>query len=384
MLTEDGLVAIDEIATEQVPDPTQPGVVALVAHADQVHVITRGAMSRGGDPMQRDTLFRISSTTKPITAVAILSLVAEGLIELDEPVDRLLPELGDRQVLRQLDGPLDDTEAAKRPITTRDLLTFTFGLGVAVEMFTAAQPPPIFAAGAAEPLCTFGPPQPGKQAEPDAWMQALGALPLAAQPGERWLYNTGASVLGVLAARAAGEPFPDVLRGRVFEPLGMNDTAMSTAETNRLPTSYAADATTIFDSPSGAWSRPPAFADGAGGLVSTADDLLAFARMFLRGGDPVLSAAAVAEMTTNQITPAQAGSAAEAFLDGGGWGYCIAIVTNGPRTGSFGWAGGLGSTWLVDPLRDLVVITLTQRMLDSPESFAVHSALQDAAYAALA
>jgi CubicO group peptidase (beta-lactamase class C family) len=383
MLTTEGLRTFDAVADKHVANG-EPGVVAMVAQGDQVHVVTRGALSSGGAPMRRDTQFRIASTTKPITAVATLALVAEDLIDLDEPVDRLLPELADRRVLRAMDGPLDDTVPANRPITTRDLLTFTFGLGMAFEMFTAATPPPIFLAGAAEPLYNFGPPQPEKVAAPDTWMARLGELPLVAQPGERWLYNTGASVLGVLAARAAGQPFSDVLRSRVFVPLGMTDTAMYARDPSRLATSYEADAKTVRDPADGAWSRPPAFPDGAAGLVSTVDDLLAFGRMFLRGGDPVLPAAAVTEMTTNQITTAQAGTAADTFLAGGGWGFCVAVTTDGPCAGSFGWAGGLGTTWLVDPAHDLVVIALTQRMFEGPMTPQLHADLQDAAYAAMA
>lgn len=382
MLTPSGLAGFDEVATRAVPDSTQPGVVALVASGAEAHVLTRGAMSVDGPAMSRDTLFRISSVTKPITGVATLALVAEGLVDLDEPVDRLLPELADRTVLRRIDGSLDDTVPAERAITARDLLTFTFGFGMAAEMF-AAEPSPLFSAASAPPLCTFGPPRPGQAAAPDAWIAALGQLPLVAQPGERWLYSTGASVLGVLLARAAGSSFDEVLRSRIFDPLGMHDTSMWSSETARLPTAYDADGTTVFDEPDGAWNRPPAFPDGAGGLLSTVDDLLAFSRMFLRRGDPVLSADAAAEMTTNQITPTQAGSAADAFLDGGGWGFCVSVVTDGPRTGAFGWAGGLGSTWLVDPLRDLTVVVLTQRALDSAESFQIHADLQEAAYAAL-
>jgi CubicO group peptidase (beta-lactamase class C family) len=382
MLTTEGLATFDSTAAGHITDDGQPGVVAIVAHREQEHAVVRGAMAHGGAPMRRDTLFRISSTTKPITAVATMALVAEGLIDLDEPVDRLLPELANPRVLRRIDGPLDDTVPADRAITARDLLTFTFGFGMAVEMF-GGEPSPLFAAAAAPPLCTFGPPQPEKQAAPDIWIAALGDLPLVAQPGERWLYNTGAEVLGVLLARAAEVSFDEVLRTRVFGPLDMHDTAMWTSETDRLPAAYQADGTTLFDQPDGAWTRPPAFPDGAGGLLSSADDLVKLGRMFLRGGEPILSREAVADMTTNHITPDQAGSAADVFLDGGGWGYCVAVVTEGRRSGAFGWAGGLGTTWLVDPERELVIAVLTQRALDTPESFQIHADLQDAAYAAV-
>ncbi len=139
---------------------------------------------------------------------------------------------------------------------------------------------------------------------------------------------------------------------------------------------------TVWDPPEGKWSRPPAFDDGAAGLVSTADDLLAFAQMFLRGGSPVLSGESVREMTRDQLTPAQR-AGQEVFLNGRSWGLCQSVIVSGDRAGAFGWDGGLGSSFLVDPARDLVVIVLTQRLFDSPTPPAVHAALQDAAYAAL-
>jgi len=178
-----------------------------------------------------------------------------------------------------------------------------------------------------------------------------------------------------------------VLRTRLFEPLGMRDTGFWTEHTGRLATAYrpAQDGLEVWDEPDGYWSKPPTFSDGAGGLVSTADDLLAFARMLLGGGKPVLSPAAVAEMTRDQLTPAQKayGGLGPDFFDEVSWGFCTSVVTAGPRAGAFGWAGGFGATWLADPARDLTVIVLTQRALEGPESPAVHSELQDAAYAAL-
>ena len=240
-----------------------------------------------------------------MTGAATLALVGEGLLELDEPIDGLLPELANPRVLRRMDGPLDDTVPATRAITVRDVLTFTFGFGMVMEMFTAAEPWPVVAAASQRQLSTIGPPSPAEQPDPDTWIKGLGSLPLLAQPGERWLYNTGASVLGVLLARAAGQSFPDVLRTRIFEPLAMRDTAFWTSDTGRLATAYrpTPDGLAVFDPPDGQWSRPPAFGDGAAGLVSTTDDLLAFAHMLVRGGEPVLSAGAVTEMTRDQLTP---------------------------------------------------------------------------------
>jgi CubicO group peptidase (beta-lactamase class C family) len=356
----------------------------LVASGDEEHVEVHGRLAIGGPPMARDSLFRIASLTKPVTGAATMALIEEGLIGLDEPVDRLLPELAARRVLRRMDGPLDDTEPASRAITTRDLLTFTFGFGLVVEMLTAAEPFPVVAAEQRARLSTLiGPPDPAIQPDPDTWIAGLGSLPLLAQPGERWMYNTGASVLGVLLARAAGQSFGDVLRTRIFEPLGMTDTAFWTAQTGRLATGYASgpDGLAVVDPPDGKYSRRPAFEDGAAGLVSTADDMQVFARMLLQGGDPVLSAGSVRAMTTDQLTPEQKarGGLGAGFFDGQSWAFCQAVRDDG----AFGWAGGSGTTWLVDPGRDLVVIVLTQRQFESAEGPGWHKAIQDAAYAAL-
>ena len=188
----------------------------------------------------------------------------------------------------------------------------------------------------------------------------------------------------MLLARAAGQPLADVLRTRLFEPLGMRDTAFWTPQTDRLATSYAPTSAglVVHDQPAGAWSRPPAFGDGAAGLVSTADDLLAFARMLLRGGSPVLSAGAVRAMTSDQLTAEQKarGGLGPDFFTGQSWGFCQAVLDSG----AFGWDGGLGTSWLVDPGRDLTVIVLTQRMFESPDPPIVHRDIQAAAYAALA
>ena len=359
-----------------------PGVVALVAQGDQVHVEALGRLTVGGSPVQRDSIFRIASTTKPITAAATLVLVAEGALDLDEPVDRLLPELAARRVLRRMDGPLEDTVPADRAITTRDLLTYTFGFGQLFEMFLAPAPWPVVSAAEALGLHTFGPPDPATTPGPDAWLAGLGSLPLVAQPGARWLYNTSGSVLGILLSRAAGMSVGDVLRTRVFEPLGMRDTGFWTAEADRLATAYRPTPTGLqaYDGPDGAWSRPPAFEDGSGGLVSTVDDLLAFARMLLAGGRPLLPADLARAMCTDQLTQAQRASAVGTpYLGQRSWGFGQAVAPSG----AFGWDGGLGSSWLVDPRHDLTVVGLTQRAWDSPELPAVHRDLQAAAYAAL-
>jgi CubicO group peptidase (beta-lactamase class C family) len=384
-LSPEGLERLAEVAAGRVGPEKIPGLVALVCREEQVHVEAVGSLSVAGPPVRRNSQFRIASTSKPVTGAAIMALVDEGLVGFDDPVEKWLPELSNRRVLRRMDGPLDDTVPAERPVTVRDLLTFTFGFGMVVEMFMSSQPWPVVEAATDLRLCTLGPPNPAEQPDPDRWIAGLGSLPLMAHPGQRWMYNTGASVLGVLAARAAGMSFADVLRTRLFEPLGMRDMTFWSPDISRLATAYAPtpDGLKVWDPPEGQWSRPPAFADGAAGLVSTADDLLAFARMFLAAGAPALSKKAVAQMTRDQLTTDQRPATADAFLHGRSWSLCQSVITEGAQAGSFGWDGGLGTSWLVDPSRDLTVIVLTQRVWETSQPPAVHGELQDAAYAAL-
>jgi len=376
-LNKGGLDRFGAVAASHVSDDNVPGLVALVAQGDEVHVEAIGTLAIGGRPVERGSLFRIASTTKPITAAATLALVREGLFELDEPVDRLLPELANRRVMRRMDGPLNDTVPAVGPVTVRGLLTFTFGFGMALQMFMATEPWPVVAAATQAGLATIGPPQPDAFVDPDTWIAHFGELPLLAQPGEQWLYNTGSHVLSVLCARAAGTSYDDVLRTRIFEPLGMPDTSFYTEDVLRLATAYqpTADGNVIWDPPDGQWSRPPAFYDGAAGLVSTVDDLLAFARMLLRGGDPVLTADQVREMSRDHLTAPQR-EFGMAFLGGRGWGLGTSVVLDGPWAGAIGWDGGLGTSFLVHPERDLAVIVLTQRMFDTAQAPAVHTDLQ--------
>ena len=352
-----------------------PGIVTLVSRRGETHVDAIGLQAVGGrDPMRRDTIFRISSMTKPLTAAATMILVEECKLRLDEPVDRLLPELADRKVLKRLDGPLDETVPANRPITVRDLLTFRLGFGLVMA------PPDTYPIQKAEKevLLGQGPPSPSTPPEPDEWVRRFGTLPLMHQPGEKWMYNTGSDVLGVLIARASAQPLEVFFRERLFEPLGMKDSGFSvpTAKLDRLATSYWTDPGTgaldLHDEPeSGQWSRPAAFPSGAGGLVSTIDDYLAFGQMMLNkgkhGSERVLSRLSVETMTTDQLTPAQkaVSGLVPGYFDSHGWGFGVSMVTRredvaGP-VGKFGWDGGLGTSWYSDPSEDMVTILMTQR-----------------------
>jgi len=375
------LARIDEIVERAVAQGQAPGVVAAVARGETVHVAAAGAMAIGGAPMRRDTLFRMTSNTKPMTAAVVLSLVDDGLLDLNGPVDGLLPELANRRVLRSPDGPLADTVPAQRPVTVRDLLTFTWGFGMQGAMFMAPQPWPVVTAATERQLSTFGPPQPDVTPDPDTWMARLGELPLLAQPGDRWLYQSGSQVLGVLAARAAGAPFEDVMRERLLAPLGMHDTGFHAADTVRLATAYEKrdGVLEVSDPPDGQWSHPPLFPDGGAGLVSAVDDVVGFGRMLMRGGGPVLKPATVAEMTRDQLTAAQRANVwpGFSFLGDQGWGYGVSVLDDGRYT----WAGGFGTEWSNVPSQDLTVVVLTQRAADETGMPAVGAEVLSAARA---
>ncbi len=350
-----------------------PGLVTLVARGGDVQVDTIGVMAFGSnEPMRRDAIFRIASLTKPILATATMILVEEGKLALDEPVQRLLPELADRQVLKRIDGPIDDTVPARCSITVDDLLTFRMGHGL---IFEPTFDPPYPINNAAKELqLVMGPPDPRTPHNPDEWIKRFGTLPLMYQPGERWQYNTGSLVLSVLVARASRQPLTDFLRTRIFEPLGMKETgfSMSSQQTRRLPSYYMTNFQTsklelqTLSSPT-EWTTPPAFPSGASGLLSTVDDYLAFARLLLSGGihsgRRLLSERSVRLMTTNHLTPDQMAGAGP-LLAGQGWGFGMSVSTASddvsPAAGRYGWDGGYGTTWFNDPGQGLVAIAMTQ------------------------
>ena len=356
-----------------------PGIVTLVCRRGEAHVDAIGRKAVGGhDPIRRDTIFRIASLTKPIAAAAAMILVEECKLRLDEPVDRLLPELAARCVLKRLDGPLDDTVPASRPISLRDLLTLRMGLGYIM----AAGAYPILKA-ANEQQLLLGPPRPQTLPAPDEWIRRVATLPLMHQPGEKWMYDLGLDVLGVLIARASGQPLETFLSERIFEPLGMKDTGFTVpaAKLDRLATSYWSNPETgaleVYDEAEGGqWSRPPAFPAAASGLVSTVDDYLAFGQMMLsqgkHGRERVLSRPSVETMTTDQLTSGQkaASGLVGGYFDRHGWGFGLSMVTRredlAEPVGTFGWDGGLGTSWRSDPREEMVTILMTQRAWTSP------------------
>lgn len=371
------LARMHDIMAGHVEAGDMPGLVALVSRRGEVHVDAIGKMAVGGAPMRRDSIFRIASMTKPVTAVAAMILVEECRLRLDEPVDRWLPELTDRKVLRAIDAPIDDTVPAKRPITLRDLLTFRLGYGM-IAVFPDRYPiqKAITEAGLAP-----GPVFPSFP--PDELMRRYGTLPLIYQPGERWLYNSGSEILGVLISRVAGMSLGDFLRERIFAPLGMKDTAfyVPEAKRGRLVTAYTRDHATrelkVFDDPvSGKYAQPPVFENGSAGLVSTVDDFNTFAQMMLNGGklgnERILSRPSVELMTADQLSPDQRAGSEMFFGDNRSWGMGVSVFTRrddlATSPGRFGWEGGYGTSWYSDPREQLTGVLLTQRLMDLPQA----------------
>ncbi|WP_049557475.1 serine hydrolase domain-containing protein [Nonomuraea sp. SBT364] len=376
--TPAGLRRLREVLARHVESGKIPGVVALVSRGDRTHVEAMGTMRHdGGAPMGRDTVFRMASTSKPVTIAAAMVLLDECRLRLDDVVDAWLPELADRRVLKRIDGPLDETVPARRPITVRDVLASTFGLGM--DMMALGTPilNAIFERGLTPNLPV---PMPG----PDEWMRRLGELPLMHQPGEHWQYQISSDLVGVLVSRVTGRPFEEFLRERVFEPLGMTDTGFHVPadQIDRLPDLYAPDPATgeflVWDEAEGGrWSEAPAFPGGGGGLVSTADDYHAYFRMLLNGGTHqgrrILSRAAVELMTTNRLSPEQNAARTALAVNNvhisfgqgqqGGWGYGMAVRTyrgDYAPIGQFGWDGGAGTSAYADPANQLTGILLTQ------------------------
>jgi CubicO group peptidase (beta-lactamase class C family) len=387
MSHSDGIKAthsrVQAILEAHVANGRAPGVVALIGRGAEADVFVVGdAATTSADRMRRDSMFRISSLTKPVTAAAAMMLVEDGQLQLDEAVDRLLPELANRRVLRRIESPLDDTIAAKRAVTVRDLLTLRLGMGIVMARPDAY---PIQRKISELKVVGFGPPDPASPFAPDEWVKRLGTLPLMAQPGDQWMYDTGSHVLGVLVARASGMSLPEFLRERVFDPLQMNDTGFFVApgKLHRLVGAYRphGGVLELYDAAAdSAWKAAPAFPDGAGGLVSTADDYFAFSRLLLgrgrAGGRRLLREESVAAMTTDHLTPAQRRGGLPFLDEGRGWGFGMSVVSGetsaGLPSGAFGWSGGLGTSWMADPQTGVTTILMTQTMFTSPEGPALH------------
>jgi CubicO group peptidase (beta-lactamase class C family) len=348
-----------------------PGAVGLVARGDRIEVAAVGWADVGGTPMARDSIFRLASITKPITAAAVMTLVDDGRIALDDPVDPWLPELARPTVVRTPASAVDDVVPAARPITVLDLLRSQAGYGFPSDV-TLPAVQRLF------PVQKDGR-QPQTFPGPDVWMAELSKVPLLYQPGEAWLYDTCSVLQGVLIARVSGQRLPEFLAERVFAPLRMVDTGfvVPAGKRDRFTSYYRTGPTgglELADGPEGQWSTPSAFPLGNGGLAGTADDWLAFGRMLLTGGVTadgrrLLSADSVRRMTSDHTTSAQR-EIGKVFLEGQGWGFGgsvdIASIDTWNVPGRYGWVGGTGTSAHVIPSTGTVAILLTQVAADSP------------------
>jgi CubicO group peptidase (beta-lactamase class C family) len=331
---------------------------------------------RIGTRLERDTIFRIASMTKPITSVAALMLLEEGKFTLDDPIDRWFPELANRRVLHDPIGPLDDTYPSPRPITVLDLLTHRSGL--ASSLANIQGPIAVELRGLTNGL--------GLRTNIgiDPWLKRFSALPLVHEPGTRVNYGFSTDILGFLMGRVAGMPFPDFLRTRLFEPLGMADTAfwVPPEKLQRLSVNYGIDWTTgkrvLDDDPGNSrWAAPPTVPSGAGGLVSTADDYMKFATMLLDGGkrDGVrfLSRKTIELMTADFLTPEQRQIPffGMDMWAGQGFGLGVWVVDSlaGQRglssIGQYGWGGAFGTLWFNDPREDMTCLLMIQMLFAS-------------------
>lgn len=367
---------VQEVINRRIDPNALPGAVWLVAHGDELVAGVSGTQAVGTEaPMRRDTIFRIASMTKAVTAAAVMMLVEEGKLSLEENAERLLPELADRRVLRTLQSPIDDTVPARAPITVKQLIDYTFGSGL---VFDTTLP---INHAITENRLVIGTPIPMTPHDPDEWMRRFGALPLMHQPGERWLYDAGSAIQGVLVRRASRMDFDTFVEERITAPLGMRDTGfyVPAGKLDRfagcgLWTKQETQQQTRMDrdGAASAYASRPVFPSGAAGLCSTVDDYLAFTRMLKNGGElngrRLISAESARRMTTDQLSDAVRRASAESlfpnFFDTYSWGYGLAVQAapnqDTQTLGAYGWEGGFGSSYFVDPNRDVISIVMTQ------------------------
>ena len=377
----EGLKAVTAAMQAAIDKGDAAGVVTLLyRHGEVAQVNAVGFQDEAAKtPMRRDTIFRIASMTKPIVSVATLILIEEGKLGLTMPVEKFLPELANPKLLSDPADALDTGKPSPRGITVLDLLTHRSGIAT-----PGTAPGPLV-----EALKNA---YAAREIGPDEWIKRVGALPLAYEPGTRFNYGNSFDVLGVLIARASGMSLPDFLEARIFKPFAMKDTGffVPADKIARLATNYNVDPQTrkrvVADQPgpSSRWAKPPAFPSGAGGLVSTADDYLSFAKMLLgkgrNGNVRLLSHESVTLMTSDQLTPEQRKTPFSGFdfWAGQGFGLGVSVVDDVARqarspfgyssAGSFGWPGAFGTWWQADPKEDMVQIFLIQLPAADPRT----------------
>ena len=338
------------------------GFVTLVwRKGEVVQVNTLGKRNIAtGAPMQRDTLFRIASMTKPVTSVAALMLMEEGKLRLDDPISKWLPEFADMRVLKEATGPVEDTIPAAREITVDDLMTHRSGLAYG---FTSVGPIAYAHQAALGDVLN-------SNLGPDPWLKALGGLPLSYQPGDRFHYSHATDVLGFLVGRVEDKPFRDVLMERILGPLGMSDTDfyVPPAKRDRAAVVYRAEAEGLQPVDFAEHDTPPAFCGGGGGLISTVDDYLKFARALLNDGEAD---------GVRLLKPETMALMGIPFWMGQGFGLGLSVITDPEKQawmgagneGAFGWPGAFGTWWQADPKSGMILIYMIQNAMPlGPES----------------
>ena len=367
-LSASGLAEVDSAMKKYVDEEKLAGVVVLIArHGKVAHADVYGSSDiEGKKPIQRDSLFRIYSMPKPITGVALMTLYDEGRFQLDDPVSKYLPGFAYLKVYEGKKGDEVKLADLKRPITIRDLMCHTSGLAYGIFPLT-----PVDGMYTKAKLLDH-------TQNLDSMLDRLLKLPLAAQPGDRWMYSISVDVQGKLIEALSGEKLDAFFAKRIFEPLGMHDTGffVPADKLDRFTVNYGPKDGHLapIDSPTTSqFSKPPALLSGGGGLVSTADDYLQFAQMMLNRGElngkRILKAETVDLMTKNHLpdkmVPISIGPLALANL-GFGLDVSVRVKTDSGEPasaiGEYGWGGAASTQFFVSPGEDLICVAMTQLM----------------------
>lgn len=396
-LSPERLARIDDFLDRKYVQPGRlPGALTLVARRGEVaHVGVRGlADVERGVPVAEDTIWRIYSMTKPITSIAFMMLVEEGLVALDDPVHRFIPEWRDLGVFAGGTHRTGfQTRPVARPMLIIDLLRHTSGLTYGFQLRTNVD--------AAYRAAKIG--EIEKSGDLDSFIGSLASLPLEFSPGDKWNYSVATDVLGYLVQKISGERFEDFLKRRIFDPLGMTDTGFHVrdGEARRFASCYqpAKDGRIELqdDAATSSFLAPPAFVSGGGGLVSTAGDYLKFAQALLNGGAAdghrLVSRKTLDFMTENHLPggvdlPALSVSLfSEAAYAGVGFGLGFATTMDPASTmipgsaGDYFWGGAASTFFWIDPAEELVAIFMTQLIPSS--TYPVRRELRTMVYAAL-
>lgn len=359
---------IDSLMQSYVKDGKLAGIVMLIARDGKVaHAGVYGKMDlETGQAMRRDALFRIYSMSKPITGVALMTLFDEGRFQLDDPVSKYLPGFDKLKVFAGKDGDTLKLADLKRPVTIRDLMCHTAGLAYGIMPAT-----PVDAMYTQARLLDY-------TKNLDSMLERLLKLPLAAQPGEKWMYSISVDVQGKLIEALSGKPLDEFLAERIFQPLAMNDTAffVPAEKLDRLAVNYGKKDGKLSPIDGGSTSQfatKPALFSGGGGLISTADDYLRFAQMMLNRGEldgkRILKPETVDLMTRNHLAPSLVPiTLGPVSMPNTGFGLDFAVrvkVGDGEPArslGEYGWGGAASTQFFVAPKANLICVGMAQFM----------------------